>query len=315
MRGKKVSWLNIRQTTCWIDGLLLIFWHESRLQSYPLFTILYSCMINLSLKYLTSFFIFFVLYFRQSWLEKKRWVQFWFQPLNSATCINILSVKWQLFIQDCTISTLSQGKMKQLILPLTITDKRQKLRHNLKPRVVEKVALLSHSLRGPAGIENFNEHKLQRSYQGSSQRNSLGRPIFFESCSLTTQILALTGIFPWKSQGPARNKNRFTHQNSMVRLYKPWRWKCKGAYECAGVWDMSAIHPGRVNSISEHSVLSPLDRNKRKSLFPHVIIVNGAAAGCTATWQCRLEFHLSGFDALDNFFSSKTVYEPENYMI
>lgn len=63
-------------------------------------------------------------------------------------------------------------------------------------------------------------------------------------------------------------------------------------------------------SISERWALPATVRNKWKEFVPPspVIIVNGAAPGCTSMWQCRLEFQHSGLKALVESFS-KTLRE------
>lgn len=72
---------------------------------------------------------------------------------------------------------------------------------------------------------------------------------------------------------------------------------------------MSAHCLMRVHAVLVNSECClPQTETIEKSLFLPVIIVNGAAPGCTLMCQCRLEFQHSGFEALVESFS-KTLHE------
>lgn len=96
----------------------------------------------------------------------------------------------------------------------------------------------------------------------------------------------------------------------MVNMLKPWRWwKNKEENRCIEIWNVSSHCPRRVQPVLVNSECClPQTETREKSLFLPVIIVNGAAPGCTSMWQCRLEFQHSGFEALVESFS-KTLHE------
>lgn len=97
----------------------------------------------------------------------------------------------------------------------------------------------------------------------------------------------------------------------MANLYKPWRcWETK-RQTAAMRFETCRLVVLRGFSHYQWALSAVCHRQKQVegvcSPTP-VIIVNGAAPGCTSMWQCRLEFQHSGIKALLESFS-KTLHE------